>query len=75
MKMKIEESWRKLLQNEFEKPYFLDLIKFVKNEYQSNTCYPNGSEIFSAFNLCSFQDLKVVIIGQDPYHGIGQANG
>ena len=75
MKVKIEESWRKLLQNEFEKPYFLDLIKFVKNEYQSNTCYPNGSEIFSAFNLCSFQDLKVVIIGQDPYHGIGQANG
>ena len=75
MKVKIEESWRKLLQNEFEKPYFLDLIKFVKNEYQSNKCYPNGSEIFSAFNLCSFPDLKVVIIGQDPYHGIGQANG
>ncbi len=75
MKVKIEESWQKLLQPEFEKPYFKELTKFVTTEYVNNTCYPKEEQIFEAFNLCSFNDLKVVIIGQDPYHGVGQANG
>ena len=75
MDVKIEESWKKILQNEFEKPYFNSLIEFVKSEYQSQTCYPKGSDIFSAFDHCPFQGVKVVIIGQDPYHGPGQANG
>lgn len=75
MNVKIADSWKDLLQPEFEKKYFSELAKFVKEEYTKNTCYPNGSKIFAAFNLCSFDDLKVVIIGQDPYHGIGQAHG
>ncbi len=75
MNVKIENSWKSMLQTEFDKPYFRDLARFVKDEYGKNTCYPNGNKIFDAFNLCSFEDLKVVIIGQDPYHGIGQANG
>ncbi len=75
MNVNIEPSWREQLNQEFEKTYFNTLVDFVKNEYQVNTCYPKGSEIFSAFDYCSFDDVKVVIIGQDPYHGIGQANG
>lgn len=75
MEVKINTSWKKVLQNEFDKPYFKDLISFVKNEYQNHTCYPKGNEIFNAFNSCNFNDLKVVIIGQDPYHGNNQANG
>lgn len=75
MDVKIEESWKVLLQNEFEKPYFKQLSQFVKDEYAQNTCYPKGNKIFEAFNLCPFNKLKVVIIGQDPYHGVGQANG
>jgi uracil-DNA glycosylase len=75
MNVKIAASWEKVLQPEFEKPYFEQLAHFVKDEYIKNTCYPGGSKIFDAFNLCCFDDLKVVIIGQDPYHGIGQANG
>jgi uracil-DNA glycosylase len=75
MKVKIAESWKNILQQEFDKPYFKELTNFVKEEYASNTCFPKGDKIFEAFNLCAFDDLKVVIIGQDPYHGVGQANG
>jgi len=75
MNIKIDAGWKKLLETEFEKPYFKQLTKFVTDEYASNTCYPKGSKIFEAFNLCPFQNLKVVIIGQDPYHGEGQAHG
>ena len=71
----IDSSWHKVLSDEFEKPYFLQLISFVKNEYSTKKCFPNESEIFAAFNHCSFEKIKVVIIGQDPYHGFGQANG
>ena len=75
MNVKIEESWKNILSEEFEKPYFNHLIQFVKSEYQSNRCYPRGTQIFSAFDYCPFDRVKVVIIGQDPYHGVGQANG
>ena len=75
MTVKIEPSWQVQLKEEFEKPYFKDLVNFVKTEYQSNTCYPPGSQIFSAFNHTPFMGVKVVIIGQDPYHGPGQAHG
>ena len=61
--------------NEFEKPYFKNLIEFVRNEYRTQTVFPPGKEIFRAFDSCDFDDAKVVIIGQDPYHGPGQANG
>ena len=73
--VKINESWKGRLQAEFEKPYFIDLIDFVRNEYKSQTVYPPGKEIFRAFDFCPFEGIKVVIIGQDPYHGPGQANG
>ena len=73
--VKINESWKGRLQAEFEKPYFIDLIDFVKHEYKSQTVYPPGKEIFRAFDFCPFEGIKVVIIGQDPYHGPGQANG
>jgi uracil-DNA glycosylase len=69
------EDWSLILQDEFEKDYFKNLSEFVKKEYQETTCFPPKSEIFNAFNYCSYQNTKVVIIGQDPYHGIGQANG
>ena len=75
MQVQIEESWQKILQPEFEKPYFTSLVDFVKSEYQNHRCYPKGKDIFNAFNYCSFSDVKVVIIGQDPYHGPKQANG
>lgn len=75
MDVKIDDSWKNILYDEFKKPYFNKLVDFVKNEYESNTCYPEGKNIFSAFDFCKFNDIKVVIIGQDPYHGIGQANG
>lgn len=75
MDVKIEQSWKNVLQPEFEKEYFQNLISFVKNEYGSKRCYPKGSDIFAAFDHCPFDDVKVVIIGQDPYHGPGQANG
>lgn len=75
MDVKIENSWKKRLEKEFEKEYFKKLVAFVKEEYQSQTIYPTGSEIFNAFQKCSFDDTKVVIIGQDPYHGEGQAHG
>lgn len=75
MEVKIAESWKKRLQDEFEKPYFAKLTEFVKEEYKNHTVYPSGSLIFNAFEKCSFEDTKVVIIGQDPYHGAGQAHG
>jgi uracil-DNA glycosylase len=75
MNVKIADSWKLLLEKEFNKPYFDSLTNFVKNEYTNHTCYPKGNQIFNAFNLCSFNDLKVVIIGQDPYHGEGLAHG
>ena len=75
MKVNIDESWKKELHSEFEKEYFKELVNFVKQEYQQYTCYPKGKDIFSAFDYCSFNDLKVVILGQDPYHGVDQANG
>ncbi len=75
MDVKIEESWKKHLASEFEKDYFIKLANFVKDEYKQNQVYPPAKNIFSAFDYCKFQDLKVVIIGQDPYHGSGQANG
>ena len=75
MDVKIGNSWKTKLDKEFAKPYFKELVDFVKKEYNINTVFPPGKLIFSAFNHCSFDDLKVVIIGQDPYHGFGQANG
>jgi len=75
MNVKIAENWKPFLNEEFEKPYFENLTNFVKNEYASTKCYPKGNLIFNAFNLCDFTTLKVVIIGQDPYHGEGQAHG
>ena len=75
MSVKIEESWRKVLASEFEKPYFQHLIAFVKGEYATTTVYPPGPQIFHAFESCPFDKVKVVILGQDPYHGKGQAHG
>ncbi len=75
MNVAIAESWKAILQPEFDKPYFEALTTFVRAEYGSKAVYPPGKLIFNAFDKCSFQDLKVVIIGQDPYHGPGQANG
>ena len=75
MDVKIALSWKKYLQNEFSKPYFNALVDFVKTEYRTQRVYPRGREIFRAFEYCSFNDLKVVILGQDPYHGDNQANG
>jgi uracil-DNA glycosylase len=75
MDIKIAPSWKNHLVQEFEKPYFTELIQFVKSEYKSHTVYPPGKEIFRAFDCCDFDQVKVVIIGQDPYHGPGQANG
>ncbi|APY12543.1 uracil-DNA glycosylase [Seonamhaeicola sp. S2-3] len=75
MNVDIHQSWKPYLEPEFNKPYFKDLVNFVKYEYKNHTCYPPGKKIFNAFNYCHFNDVKVVIIGQDPYHGPGQANG
>lgn len=75
MNVKIEESWKQQLQPEFEKDYFIRLTEFVRAEYHTTTIYPPGKFIFNAFNLCPFEQTKVVIIGQDPYHGPGQAHG
>jgi uracil-DNA glycosylase len=75
MEVKIDSTWKSKLAAEFEKDYFLRLTEFVKQEYLSNTIYPPGGLIFNAFNLCPFENVKAVIIGQDPYHGPGQAHG
>ena len=73
--IKIEPSWRNVLADEFTAPYFAQLTEFVRQEYAQTTCYPPGGQIFAAFDLCPFDQVKVVIIGQDPYHGAGQAEG
>lgn len=75
MNVQIESTWRQVLSPEFEKPYFLRLTEFVRGEYRATTCYPPGKSIFNAFNLCPFDQVKVVLIGQDPYHEPGQAVG
>jgi uracil-DNA glycosylase len=75
MEVKIEPSWKGKLSGEFDKEYFKTLIDFVKKEYATQTVYPPGKEIFRAFDCCDFESVRVVIIGQDPYHGAGQANG
>ncbi len=75
MDVKIEESWKKHLQGEFEKPYFSLLTDFVRREYGTTPVYPPGNLIFNAFDNCPFEDVKVVILGQDPYHEPGQAHG
>ena len=75
MNVKIEDSWKIHLTDEFEKPYFVQLTEAVRKEYTQTVCYPPGKLIFNAFNLCPFDKVKVVIIGQDPYHEPGQAHG
>jgi uracil-DNA glycosylase len=75
MEVKIETSWKERLQAEFDKPYFETLIHFVRNEYATRTIYPPGKLIFNAFDQCPFDRVKVVILGQDPYHEPGQAHG
>jgi len=75
MEVKIEQSWKIALSDEFEKPYFATLTNFVKSEYKTSRVYPPGNLIFNAFDQCPFDKLKVVILGQDPYHGPGQAHG
>lgn len=73
--IKIEPSWKRQLEEEFSKPYFSALTQFVHEEYSQHQCFPPGKFIFNAFNLCPFDKVKVVIIGQDPYHDVGQAHG
>ncbi len=75
MKINIHPSWQNELSAELEKPYFKSLVDFVTEEYATNKCFPKGNQIFAAFDHCVFENIKVVIIGQDPYHGLGQANG
>jgi uracil-DNA glycosylase len=75
MDIKIEESWKSVLASEFQKPYFSQLLDFVKSEYAAHTCYPPRNQLFAAFEQTPFHDVKVVILGQDPYHGPNQANG
>ncbi len=75
MDVKIAEDWKEILQGEFDKPYFEELTRFVRSEYAAGQIFPAGRNIFRAFDKCPFETLKVVVIGQDPYHGVGQANG
>lgn len=75
MDVRIEESWKTILANEFDKEYFKKLTEFVRDEYKTYTIFPPAKLIFNAFDQCPFNDLKVVILGQDPYHGPGQAHG
>ncbi len=75
MEVAIHESWKPYLKEEFSQSYFEHLVEFVRTEYSNHKCFPPGKEIFNAFKYCHFDDVKVVIIGQDPYHGPGQANG
>lgn len=75
MKLKLETSWDTILKDEFEKPYFKDLIRFVDSEYETKTIYPPKEKVFAAFDSTPFDQVKVVILGQDPYHGPNQANG
>ncbi len=73
--VRIEPSWKKALEEEFDKPYFKELSIFVKEQYKSGTIFPHPKDIFRAFDICPFDQVKVVILGQDPYHGVKQANG
>jgi uracil-DNA glycosylase len=73
--VKIESSWKEKLHDEFKKKYFIELTAFIREEYKTKIIYPPGKDIFNAFDSCPFDQVKVVIIGQDPYHGPGQANG
>lgn len=73
--MKIEETWKEILKEEFEKDYFVNLTSFVRQEYKEKTIYPKASNVFNAFNLCPFNEVKVIILGQDPYHEPNQAHG
>ena len=75
MNVKIEKSWKKILNSEFKKEYFNSLVTFLRDEYKNNIIYPPGKKIFSSFDYSRIDKVKVVIIGQDPYHGINQANG
>ena len=75
MKVNIHKSWKNVLKSEIEKPYFQDLVEFVNEEYQENKCFPEKDSIFEAFNRATFDKVKVVILGQDPYHGPNQAHG
>ncbi|MBO5693510.1 MAG: uracil-DNA glycosylase, partial [Tidjanibacter sp.] len=75
MKVRINSEWQELLGEEFEKPYFQELVNFVRHEYATQRIFPEGRNIFRALDLCPPSKVKVVIIGQDPYHGEGQANG
>ena len=75
MNVKIEDSWKQILSNEWHKDYFIKLTEFVRNEYATGQVFPPGKEIFAAFDATPFEDVKVVIIGQDPYHDVNQANG
>jgi uracil-DNA glycosylase len=75
MDVQISQSWKPVLEEEFSRKYFKDLAGFIRSEYRAYRCYPPGKEIFAAFDHCSFEKVKVVILGQDPYHGRGQANG
>lgn len=75
MQVKIEPTWQQALQSEFDAPYFAQLTRFVRSEYAAAPCYPPGSLIFNAFNLCPLPNVRVVILGQDPYHEPGQAHG
>ena len=75
MQVKIAPSWGEKLQSEFDAPYFSQLTQFVRKEYATGPCYPPGNQIFNAFNLCPFDKVKIVILGQDPYHEEGQAEG
>ena len=75
MKLNLDSEWQAIVADEIEKPYFHDLMETVEEEYKLHACYPPKDLIFSTFNYCSFDKLKVVIIGQDPYHGKGEANG
>lgn len=75
MEINITGDWKQVLREEFEKPYFYDLMQFLRQEYEMNQCFPPWPQVFSAFNHTSFHDVKVVIIGQDPYHGPNQSHG
>ncbi|PZX92662.1 uracil-DNA glycosylase [Flavobacterium aquariorum] len=75
MNLNLIPSWQTILSDEIEKPYFYELMNTIEQEYQNAVCFPPKELIFSAFNMCSFENVKVVIIGQDPYHGDGEANG
>jgi uracil-DNA glycosylase len=75
MEVRIDKSWKKALAAEWDKPYFISLTNFVRQEYATTTVFPPAARIFAAFDACAFEDVKVVILGQDPYHDVGQANG